>query len=201
MVDKLGNELEHDTEATEQQEEKETKTYTEEELQKLLQSETDKRVSEALKTNREKLEAEFQQRLEEEKNKVKETAHMTAEEKARAEFEAEKEAWEREKAEFERQKLELATTKKLAEEGLPSEFALLVLGADEEDTNKNIEAFKEQWKNSLEKAVNERLSGTAPKTGNSRPKANMTKEEFGKLSYKERTALLEKDPNFMDKLK
>ena len=192
---------EKDLDVVEQEEEKETKTYTEEELQALLQKEADKRVSEALKTNKEKLEAEFQQRLEDEKNKVAETVNMTAEEKAKAEFEAEKQAWEKEKAEFEKQKLELATTKKLAEQGLPSEFALLVLGNDEEETDNNIENFKEHWKNSLEKAVNERLSGTAPKTGNSRPKANMTKEEFGKLSYKERTALLEKDPNYMGKLK
>jgi len=186
---------------TDEETQEESKTFTEEEFQKALQKEADKRVSQALETNKQKLEAEFQARLEAEKEKVVNTANMTAEEKAKAEFEAQKAIWEAEKAEFEKQKLELSTTKKMNSEGLPSDFASLVIGADEEETDSNIEMFKSQWKEALEKAVNDRLKGATPKAGNSKPSAVMTKEEFGKLGYKDRDRLLDKDPDLMKKLK
>ncbi len=184
-------------EDTQEEVKEESKTYTEDEVKKLIQAETDKRVSSALKTSKAKWEKEF----EAEKEKVAETANMTAEEKARAEFEAQKDEWEKEKQEFERQKLELLTTKKLSSQGLPSDFASLVIGVDEEETDSNIETFKEYWKSALEDAVNERVKGATPRTGNSKPITAMTKEEFGKLGYKDRNRLLEKDPDLMKKLK
>lgn len=184
-----------------QEEETEQKTFTEEEFHKALQKETDRAVTKALETNKQKLEAEFQARLEAEKEEVVNTANMTAEEKAKAEFEAQKAEWEKEKSEFEKQKLELSTTKKMNSEGLPTDFASLVIGADEEETDSNIEMFKSHWQKALEEAVNNRLKGATPKAGNSKPSAVMTKEEFGKLGYKDRNKLLEKDPELMKKLK
>jgi len=200
MVEEVNQEVE---EVVEDKQEKETEkeTYSKEEFQKALQKETDRAVTKALETSKQKLEAEFQAKLEAEKEEATNTASMTAEEKAKAEFEAEKAKWEAEKANFERQKLELTTTKKLGSEGLPSDFAPLLIGADEEETDSNIEMFKSQWQKALEEAVNNRLKGATPKAGSSRPSAVMTKEEFGKLGYKDRNRLLEKDPDLMKKLK
>ena len=60
---------------------KETKTYTKDEVDKLLQSETDKRVTEALKTSRAKWESEYQEKLEKEKEEVERLSKLSAKEK------------------------------------------------------------------------------------------------------------------------
>lgn len=181
------------------EENKETKTYTEEELQKLLQAEGDRRVTSAQK----KWESEFQEKLEAEKSQVEEMASMTAEERARAEFEKEKAEWLKEKSDFEKEKLKLEATKVLDAEGLPISFVDYVLTDTEEGIKENIKVFKEQWDKELDEAITERLKGKAPASGSLQHKdiVNMTKEEFGKLPYKERARMLEIDPEIMGKLK
>ena len=181
------------------EETKEVKTYTEEELQKLLQSETDKRVSEAIKTREEKWKKEF----EEKRSEAEELASMTAEERARAEFEKEKAEWLKEKSTFEKEKMKLEATKLLDAEGLPISFVDYVLTDSAEGVKENIKVFKEQWNKELDEAITERLKGKAPASGSLQHKdiVNMTKEEFGKLSYRERAKMLEIDPDIMGKLK
>ena len=178
---------------------KESKTYTEEELQKMLQSETDRRVTSAQK----QWEAEYKERLEAEKSQASELASMTAEERARAEFEKEKAEWLKEKSTFEKEKMKLEATKLLDAEGLPISFVDYVLTDSAEGVKENIKVFKEQWNKELDEAITERLKGKAPASGSLQHKdiVNMTKEEFGKLSYRERAKMLEIDPDIMGKLK
>lgn len=187
-----------DVEAT-----KEDKTYTQEELDKLLQAETDRKVSKALETSRAKWEAEYKEKLEAEKSQAEELASMTAEERARAEFEKEKAEWLKEKATFEKERLKLEATKILDAEGLPISFVDYVLTDSAEGVKENIKVFKEQWNKELDEAITERLKGKAPASGSLQHKdiVNMTKEEFGKLSYRERAKMLEIDPDIMGKLK
>lgn len=187
-----------DVEAT-----KEDKTYTQEELDKLLQAETDRKVSKALETSRAKWEAEYKEKLEAEKSQAEELASMTAEERARAEFEKEKAEWLKEKSEFEKERLKLEATKILDAEGLPISFVDYVLTDSAEGVKENIKVFKEQWNKELDEAITERLKGKAPASGSLQHKdiVNMTKEEFGKLSYRERAKMLEIDPDIMGKLK
>ena len=195
--------LEEEVKTDEVEETKEDKTYTEEELQKQLQSATDKRVTEALKTAKEKWEAEYNEKLEAEKSQAEELASMTAEERARAEFEKEKSEWLKEKSTFEKEKMKLETTKLLDAEGLPISFVDYVLTDSAEGVKENIKVFKEQWNKELDEAITERLKGKAPASGSLQHKdiVNMTKEEFGKLSYRERAKMLEIDPDIMGKLK
>ena len=191
--------LEEEVKTDEVEETKEDKTYTEEELQKLLQSETDRRVSEAIKTREEKWKKEF----EEKRSEAETLASMTAEERARAEFEKEKAEWLKEKSEFEKERLKLEATKILDAEGLPISFVDYVLTDSAEGVKENIKVFKEQWNKELDEAITERLKGKAPASGSLQHKdiVNMTKEEFGKLSYRERAKMLEIDPDIMGKLK
>lgn len=110
------------------------KTYTEEEFQKKLQSETDKRVTEALETSRAKWEKEYQEKLQEEKDEAAKMAKMTSEQKAAAELAKERHKFEEEKQTFERERLELQTRKTLQEQGLSESFAPFLLGADADET-------------------------------------------------------------------
>src|SRR5699024_8911177 len=103
------------------------KTYTQEELDKLLQAETDRKVSKALETSRAKWEQEYKEKLEAEKSEAERLGSMTAEERARAEFEKEKAEWLKEKTEFEKERLKLEATKILDAEGLPISFVDYVL--------------------------------------------------------------------------
>lgn len=180
-----------------------TKTYTEEELNKKLQSETDRRVSKALETAKAKWEEEYKANLEQAKSEAEKLASMSAEERARAEFEKEKEAWQKEKTEFEKEKMKLEATKLLNSEGLPITFVDYVLTDSAEGVKENIKVFKEQWNKELDEAITERLKGKAPASGSLQHKdiVNMTKEEFGKLPYKERSRMLQIDPDIVSKLK
>lgn len=190
-------------EEVETEEVEETKTYTDEELQKLLQSETDKRVSEAIKTREENWKKEFEQKLEAEMSEAERLASMSAEERAKAEFEKEKEEWLKEKSTFEKEKMKLEATKLLNSEGLPITFVDYVVGDTAEDVQENIKVFKDEWTKSLDEAVTERLKGRTPSGSalQSKDIAKMTKAEFGKLPYKERERMLKVDPDIVSKLK
>lgn len=191
--------LEEEVKDEEAETEEEVKTYTEEELQKLLQRETDRRVTSAQK----KWEAEYKERLEAERSEAEQLASMSAEERAKAEFEKEKSAWEKEKEAFEKEKMKLEATKLLDAEGLPISFVDYVADGTAEEVVENVKVFKESWEKALEEAVSERLRGKAPKASglHSKDLVNMTKEEFNNLPYKERARMLEIDPDILGKLK
>ena len=105
----------------------EPKTYTEEELQKLLQAESDKRVNAALG----KKEKEYSAKLKAESERIAKEASMSEEEKFKAQLKAERDAFEQERAEFLRTKLEASTMKELSAQGLPADFAGFLIGTDE----------------------------------------------------------------------
>ena len=116
----------------------EGKTYTEEELQKLIQSESDKRVTQAMKTAEQKWQREYEKKLEDEKSEAEKLAKMSADERAKAEFEKEKTKFEQDRAQFNRDRLELETVKELGKQGLDVEFSSFLMGENAESTNENI---------------------------------------------------------------
>src|SRR3712207_2112781 len=142
----------------------EGRTYTDEELQKLIQSESDKRVTQAIKTAELKWQKEYEEKLENEKSEAEKLAKMSADERAKAQFEKEKEQLEKERVKFQRDQLELETVKELGKQGLDVEFSSFLMGEDAESTNENIKLFKEKFDSAVEKAVTERLKGKTPKT-------------------------------------
>lgn len=179
----------------------ESKTFTEEEFNKKLQSATDKRVTEAIKTAKDKWLEEF----EEKKTEAEKLASMSAEERARAEFQKEKDAWEHEKTSFEQEKLKLEAVKLLSAEGLPVSFVDYVVqdtSGTAEEVAESVKTFKESWEQALNDAVTDKLKGRAPSSGiHTKDFVKMTKEEFGNLPYKERSAMLNIDPDIVSKLK
>lgn len=193
-----------DEETVEQKtDDQEPKTYTQEELDMLLQAETDRKVSKALETSKAKWEEEFQAKLEAEKSEAEKLASMSAEERAKAEFEQEKEEWLKEKNSFEKEKMKLEATKLLDAEGMPISFVEYVVGDTAEQVTENIKVFKDAWTTALDSAITERLKGKSPDNSSLQNKdiVNMTKEEFGKLPYKERSRMLQIDPEILSKLK
>lgn len=142
---------------------KETKTYSKEEVDKLLQSETDKRVTEALKTSRAKWEAEYQSKLEKEKEEVERLSKLSAKEKEE-ELRKQKELELQEKEnKLMYRELQLDTIGILSEAELPVGFADFLIKDNAETTKANIDKFKTEWQKAIEKAVDEKLKGKSPR--------------------------------------
>lgn len=169
----------------------ETKTYTQEEVNMLLQRESDRRVSEALK-KAEKKNAE----------KVKEAqklAQMNENEKFQYELE------QREKAIAEKEKaLALAENKNtasqiLADKGLSLSLVDFVIAEDAETMNSNIRLLEKAFKDSVKREVEKRLGSSAPKK-NLPPDETITKEKAKKMSIIERQNLLTNNPDLYNQL-
>ena len=156
------------------------KTYTQAELDKMLQSETDKRVTEALKTAQEKWSKEYAEKLESEKKEAERLAKLSAEEREKAKFDKERKAFEDERAQFERDRLEMQVAKELANEGLDTEFASILMGADADTSMENIKTFKASFNKAVEAAVKARLAGRTPESGSGN---GLTTNPFSKEGY------------------
>ena len=169
----------------------ETQTYQQEEVNMLLQRESDRRVSEALK-KAEKKNAE----------KVKEAqklAQMNENEKFQYELE------QREKAIAEKEKaLALAENKNiaskiLADKGLSLDLVDFVIAEDAETMNSNIRILDKYFKDSVKRYVEKRLGSSAPKK-NLPPDETITKEKAKKMSIIERQNLLTNNPDLYNQL-
>jgi hypothetical protein len=173
-------------------------TVSQEELQKMIDSSADKRVTQALRTAREKWEAEFTEKIQKERTEAEKLAKMTEAERLQVEFDKQKQAFEDERKSFLREKLELQTVKTLQSEELPAEFSGFVMSDSAEQISENIKLFKEQWQKAIEKAVDERLKGSTPKSSNTN--TTIKAEDFAKMNYAERMAIYNQDPDLFKRL-
>jgi len=200
MEELNNNQLNENTEITNEENAQEVaKTYTQEELDKLLQAETDRKVSKALETSKAKWQQEYEAKLQAEKSEAEKLAKMTESERYEAQLKAEREQFEKERTEFKKAQLEAQTIKELSNEGLPTEFASYLLADNAETIKSNIDSFKSKWIEAIEKAVDERLKGSTPQASN-RVATVITKEQLGKLNYHERAKLLAENPNLLQEL-
>lgn len=159
MQNQEPNQGEQDSVKTEN--EQDTKTFTKEEVDKLLQSETDKRVDQALKTFREK---ELPGLLENAKTEAEKLAKMTADQKAEHEQKKLAEKLQQREAEITRRELKAETMETLLEKGLPKELADVVNYADADSCKSSIDSLEKAFRAAVEAGVTERLKGKAPKT-------------------------------------
>ena len=174
-----------DEETTENEE---VKTYTQEEVMALLQRETDKRVSQALKTQEKK----FQKQLS--------LSKLDDDERAKAEKDNRITELEEQLAQFtlERNKSELKSV--LSSRGLSAEFADIVLITDDiEASQANIEKLDKLFKAAVKAEVEKRLAGNTPK-GNGANPAEITKESAKNMSIAELNALAESNPELFNKI-
>ena len=166
----------------------ESKTYTQEEVLALLQSETDKRVSQALKTQQKKYEKQLS------------LSKLDGDERAKAEKDNRIAELEEQLKEFtiERNKSELKSV--LSTRGLSAEFAdILNIGDDIEAAQANIDKLDKLFKAAVKAEVEKRLAGNTPK-GNGGSTAEITKETAKKMSMAELDKLARENPELFAKL-
>lgn len=168
--------------------EQEAKTYTQEEVLALLQSETDKRVTAALKTQQKKYEKQLS------------LSKLDGDERAKAEKDNRIAELEEQLAKFqiERNKSELKSV--LSSRGLSAEFADIInISDDIEASQANIDKLDKLFKAAVRAEVEKRLAGNAPK-GNGVSSVELNKESAKKLSLAEMNELLRTNPEQYAKL-
>ena len=158
------------------------KTYTQDEVLKLLQSETDKRVTQALATQAKKFEKKLS------------LSQLDGDERVKAEKDNRIAELEEQLAAFtiERNKSELKSV--LASRGLSAEFAdILLINDDIETSQANIDKLDKLFKAAVKAEVEKRLVGNAPK-GNGGAAMEYTKETAKKMSLAEMNKLANSNP-------
>lgn len=170
-------------------ESQETKTYTQEEVLALLQSEGDKRVNQALakqkkeyekKLSLSKLDGDEREKAERE-NRITELEQMIAE------------------MNIERNKSELKSV--LSSRGLSAEFCdILQITDDIEASQANIDKLDRLFKAAVKAEVEKRLAGSAPKGNGGAVSTEITKESAKKMSMAQLNRLAEENPELFNKL-
>lgn len=181
----------NETNVNEQVEETTAKTYTEEEVLALLQKETDRRVSSALKTQ--------------EKKFAKQLSLSKLDDEAREK--AEKDDRIRELEEMLRDR-DIANNKSelksvLGARGLSAEFAdIITITDDIEESQAKIDVLDKLFKAAVKAEVEKRLaqSGGTPKGASSNSSAELTKESFRKLPLSEQNNIYKNNPELYKKL-
>ena len=158
---------------------KEEKTFTQEELDKILNKKF----------------AQWQKKTEEAKAEAERKAKLTEAEKLaeeRKEFEAMKK-------QFEYEQRVNSTSKVLASNNLPIQFADFLIAENDEATTQRVDLFKNAFNEALEKAVNERLKGRTPKVSTSKNEG-ITKDQFNKMDLVQRQKLFVENRELYNKL-
>ena len=177
-------------EGTEQNEieQKETKTFSEEDVLKLIESEANKRVSQALATQQKKYEKQLS------------LSKLDGDERAKAEKDNRIAELEEQLAQFtiERNRSELKSV--LSSRGLSAEFADIInISDDIEASQANIDKLDKLFKAAVKAEVEKRLAGSAPK-GNGSSTTEITKETAKKMSLAELNKLATEQPELYEKL-
>jgi F0F1-type ATP synthase alpha subunit len=161
------------------------KTYTESEVQALLQREGDRRVSSALK----KQQKEFERKTAE-ADKLRD---MDESQRKEYEYTQRLQELENKEREFAIAQNKLEATKVMANRELPIEFVDYIVAEDAETMMENITTFERLFKGAVADAVAKKIASPAPKTGSAK-QTGMTKEEFKKLSVAQQTEIFRSNP-------
>ena len=167
------------------------KTYTEEEVQDLLQREADRRVSSALKKQKQEYE-----------NKMAEAERLKSMDEAqRKDYEYNQKLQELEQRErdFTVAQNKLEATKVMANRGLPVEFVDYIVAEDAETMLENINVFERAFKSAVSDAVSKKISTPSPKNGTPQ-QTGMTREDFRKLNISQQAEIYRTNPKLYEQL-
>ena len=163
------------------------KTYTQEEVLQLIQSETDKRVTQALKTQEKK----YQKQLT--------LSQLDGDERAKAEKDNRIAELEEQLSLFtiEKNKSELKSV--LSSRGLSAEFAdILAIGDDIEAAQANINKLDKLFKAAVKAEVEKRIAGSSPR-GNAAADKTLTRADVMKMGLAELQELQRTNPELYNK--
>ena len=182
---------------TTEETQEESKTYTAEEVDALLQSEADRRVTSAMKKKEREI-AALKKQIENEKT----LSQLDEESRATAEKDMKIAELENQLKDFQLAQTKNEVMKVLGARGLSAEFAdMLAIGTDTEEAQQMIDAFDKLFKKEVAREVKARLAETSavPQIADAMS-GKMTKEQFNKLSLAEQQAMYNSDPELVRNL-
>lgn len=166
------------------------KTFTQEEVNALIE----KRLA--------KQEKSFNKRIQEKLDEAEKLRQMNAEQKA--EYEAKKQAdyIAELEAKINRSGLEKEASKMLSENGLVVDDKILdfVVKDTAEATQEAVDSFSTLVNDLADKKVSELLKGKTPKKVEQTTSASITQEQFNRMSYRAQLDLQKSDPELYEKL-
>ena len=169
------------------QQENETKTYTEDEVRELLQRETDRRVSSALK----KQEKDYQKKMS--------LAQLDERERANAEKDMRIAELQEKLADFEVEKNKSELKSVLAARGLSAQFADIVQITDDlEESQQRIDTLDKLFREAVAAEVKKRLATSSPVVGTG--DNTITKDKFHSMDLSQRMKLYTTNPELYNKL-
>lgn len=175
----------------------EVKTYTAEEVDALLQSEADRRVTSAMKKKEREI-AALKKQIENEKT----LSQLDEESRATAEKDMKIAELEGQLKDFQMAQTKNEVMKVLNARGLSAEFAdMLSIGTDTEEAQQMIDSFDKLFKKEVAREVKARLAETSavPQIAEAMS-GKMTKEQFNKLTLSEQQAMYNSDPELVKNL-
>lgn len=175
----------------------EVKTYTAEEVDALLQSEADRRVTSAMKKKEREI-AALKKQIENEKT----LSQLDEESRATAEKDMKIAELEGQLKDFQMAQTKNEVMKVLNARGLSAEFAdMLAIGTDTEEAQQMIDSFDKLFKKEVAREVKARLAETSavPQIADAMS-GKMTKEQFNKLTIAEQQAMYNSDPELVRNL-
>jgi len=155
------------------QEQEEVKTFTQDDVNKL--------IAERVAREKKNHEKEIEQAIEDTKEEAKRLSELSKEERDSEEHNKLKQELAESKAKIAHMELESDTIENLKEEGLPIEFKSFLIGENAEATLENINLFKPIFLDAVQVEVEKRLKGRTPKgsnTLNARVEKKDTQEEM-----------------------
>lgn len=163
-----------------------SKTFTQEEVMKLIQTEADKRVTSALKKQADKYEKKLSLSTLDETERGKAEAQMKIQE------------LQEQLASFQLEKNRSELKSVLSSRGLSAEFADIVNITDDiEASQANIDKLDKLFKSAVKAEVEKRLAGNSPKEnlGNN----EIAEDDIKKMSLSQLTKLQETKPELFEK--
>lgn len=162
------------------------RTFTQEEVERLIQSETDKRTNQALS----KQKKEYEKKLS--------LSGLDEEKRAQAEKDLRIKELEDSLKEFKTLQVKAEVVKTLSGRGLNPSFAdLIYIDEDTEAAQERINALDTLFKAAVQEEVKKRLGTTSPKSSST---TELTKESFRKLPLDKKQEIYKTNPELYKKL-
>lgn len=166
-------------------------TLTKEDIQKMIQSETDR------------VRTEYSKKLKEKETELEklQTEKMTEEEKRQHEIEQREKTLAEKEAELKKERLINKTVNLLKENELSLDFSEFVIGQDEDSTKEKVSTFKKLWDSEMQKSIDNLYKSNGRKVKKVNGESTISKEDFNKMSYSEKVKLYNEDKELYEKLK
>ncbi|HEM4412482.1 TPA: DUF4355 domain-containing protein [Streptococcus suis] len=183
-------ETENETVDTSETAETTEKTFTQEEVNALIE----KRLA--------KQEKSFNKRIQEKLDEAEKLRQMNAEQKAEYETKKQADYIAELEAKINRSGLEKEASKMLSENGLVADDKILgfVVKDTAEATQEAVDSFSALVNDLADKKVSEMLKGKTPKKVEQTTSASITQEQFNRMSYRAQLDLQKSDPELYEKL-